>query len=141
MLNNKDSILLKRSERNFSVLYPILKQLIETRQINLTTSHSSNYNKIISGESADNISAQIIETIITKKSKDIKKLAPIYKKLIRPLYLLLDSEIQLYAKLKKIKLKKQPKSNKLQLFIKSLEEKHPEVKTSIVQSLLKHNKI
>jgi len=59
-------------------------------------------------------------------------------KIIKPLYLFLDKEVLLYAKLKKLKFKKiKEKKDKISKFIDELEKMHPEVKQAIVSSYLK----
>ena len=60
-----------------------------------------------------------------------------YGKTIKPLYLFLDKEVFLYAKLKGLKFKDvSKKKNKLDDFIDDLEKKHPELKHSVVNSYL-----
>ena len=58
-------------------------------------------------------------------------------KVINPLYLFLDKEVLLYARLKKLKFKvvKEEKDN-ISKFIDELEIKHPEVKQAVVRSYL-----
>jgi len=59
-------------------------------------------------------------------------------KIIKPLYLFLDKEVLLYAKLRKLKFKKiKEKKDKISKFIDELEKMHPEVKQAIVSSYLK----
>jgi len=60
---------------------------------------------------------------------------------IKPLYLFLDEEVLLYAKLKKLKFKKEikgkkTKKDKISNFIDDLEVKHPEIKHAIINSYL-----
>lgn len=62
-------------------------------------------------------------------------------KIINPLYLFLDEEILLYARIKKLKFKLiKEKKDKISSFIDELEEKHPEIKRAIVNGLLKNLK-
>ena len=77
---------------------------------------------------------------------ELKELLPIYnKKCIRPLYHLLDKELELYSKLKHIKKsflqrnKKTTEKDKLiektRQFLNEMEKKHPEIKYSTLKSI------
>jgi tRNA(Ile)-lysidine synthase TilS/MesJ len=75
--------------------------------------------------------------LIEKNVSELKNYLPIQGNIIKPLYLFLDSEILLYAKLKGLKFKqKKKKGDKIQRFEDEFEKKHPEVKRAIVNSLL-----
>jgi len=81
---------------------------------------------------------QILKILIKDKSKGLKKVAPIDSKKIKPLYLFTDKEVLLYAKLKKLRFKKQTeKKDNISDFINNLEKNHPEVKRAMVNSYLK----
>ena len=70
---------------------------------------------------------------------DIRKLnvKPVDGKVIKPLYLFLDKEVLLYAKLRKLKFEKNKgKEDEIGKFINELEKKHPEVKRAVVNSYL-----
>jgi len=138
MLKNSDSLLFKHTEKNFPVIYPIIKQLTQTRGIKLTISPSSKHNKTISGSSMDDEAYEIINTIIKKSHKQLSQSSPVFKKTINPLYLLSDSEIQLYAKIKRMKNPVKKSNSSIITFINQLETKHPEVKNSIVNAFLKN---
>ena len=57
------------------------------------------------------------------------------KTIIKPLYLFLEKEVLLYAKIKRLKFKiVEKKKDKLSLFVEDLEKKHPEIKQSIIGS-------
>jgi len=62
-------------------------------------------------------------------------------KMIKPLYLFLDKEVLLYAKLRNLRFKKTEEGtqDKISEFIDGLEKKHPEVKQAVVSGLLKIN--
>ena len=97
-----------------------------------------NVDKIAMPLNSDDIALEYIGSIFGKDVKDLSKLHPIDKKTIKPLYFILNKEIELYAKLRKLKFKKQKnKENKLKDFLDSLEKKHPEIKQSIISSYLK----
>ncbi len=107
--------------------------------IKIVKSKTSKYNKTASKETTDLIAYKITKAITNKKIKELKSTGPKEKNIIRPLYLFLDKEVLLYAKLKKIKhLKpKTKKKDKIENIIETLEQKHPEIKQAIVQSGLK----
>lgn len=95
------------------------------------------FNKKAIASTIDLESSEIINILFNKKFKGFEKLKPIDKKIIKPLYLFLDEEVLLYAKLKNLKFKKEKfKETKLIDFVKNLEKKHPEIKRGIVNSCL-----
>jgi len=94
--------------------------------------------KIAIPSTTDLIAYGILNELINGKNKNLKKLLPVENKVIKPLYLFLDKEVLLYAKLKKLKFKKRKeKDNKTTKFINELEKKHPEVKRAVVNGFLK----
>jgi hypothetical protein len=92
-----------------------------------------NSNKIALPETLDTTSLKIVKGVIKKDLSKLKEM-PTEGKIIKPLYLFLDKEVLLYAKLKGIKFKK-TKTQKLEI-IENLEEKHPEIKHSIINGYL-----
>ncbi len=93
--------------------------------------------KIATDSSIDSESNEIVNLIIEKNSHDLKKELPVEKNIIKPLYLFLDQEILLYARIKNLKFKeKKNKKDKINNFIEEFEKKHPEVKRAIVNSVL-----
>jgi len=75
--------------------------------------------------------------LIKGDTNRLKELAPVYGKTIKPLFLFLDKEVLLYAKLMNLKFKKiAEKKDKISKFINELEKKHPEIKNSIISSYL-----
>lgn len=95
-------------------------------------------NKIAIDSSLDSEAEEIVQTIIQKNVKEISKSLPVEKNVIKPLYLFLDEEILLYAKLRNLKFKEINKEkNKINNFINEFEKNHPEVKRAIVNSVLK----
>lgn len=80
---------------------------------------------------------RIVSNLINGKLR--KEFSPVNGKIIKPLYLFLDEEVLLYAKLTGLKFKKQKEKNKrdkIPDFLDELEKKHPEIKRSIVNGLL-----
>ena len=81
---------------------------------------------------------KIIYSLIKGKVSELKKISPVEGKNIKPLYLFLDKEVLLYAKLMNLKFKKiKEKKDTISLFIEELETKHPEIKNSIISGYLK----
>jgi len=94
--------------------------------------------KIATSETLDLTSYKIVDSLIKKDSKNMKKFLPVEGKTIKPLYLFLDKEVLLYAKIKKLKfVKKKEKKDKINDFIDEVEKKHPEVKRAIVNGFLR----
>lgn len=97
--------------------------------------------KIAISSTIDSESDKIVHILIKGDSKNLKEIAPVDKKIIKPLYLFLDAEILLYAKIKKLKFKKEKeKKDKISKFIDELEKKHPEIKRAILNSYLELEK-
>ncbi|MCW8965180.1 MAG: hypothetical protein OQK82_00625 [Candidatus Pacearchaeota archaeon] len=99
-------------------------------------------NKIALALTTDTEANKIIDIFINGNTNDLKKRVSIKeKKDIKPLYLFLDKEILLYAKLKNLKFKKRiEKENKIAEFISEVEKKHPEVRHAIINSYLEIRK-
>jgi len=95
-------------------------------------------NKIVIDESIDSEAKEIVNVLIKGNSSELKKDLPVEGKIIKPLYLFLDEEIILYARLKKFGFSRTIKKaeNKIENFLNELEKKHPEVKRAVVNSLL-----
>ena len=97
-------------------------------------------------DSTDDIAVKVFEVFMKGKYQELKSLTPKFKKgnqtFVRPFYFMLDKEIELYAKLKNIKMKKIKIDNDVRRWLDDYEQKHLELKNSIVSSLLKiENKI
>ena len=96
--------------------------------------------KIALSSTVDSEAKEIINIIIKGDADKLnnKPVVKVNRKIIiKPLYLFLDKEILLYAKLKGLKFEKiKEKKDKIELFIEDLEKKHPEIKHSIVNSYL-----
>jgi tRNA(Ile)-lysidine synthase TilS/MesJ len=94
--------------------------------------------KIAMSNTTDIESKKIIYELIKGKSKNLENVKSVNKKNIKPLYLFLDKEVLLYAKLKNLKFSKVKKedANKINKFVNDLETKHPEIKWAIVKGFL-----
>lgn len=135
----RGDILGYKKENNFKgvVLEETLQFISEKANFNVIKLPSRKVNKIAIDSSLDSESENIIKILIDKKSIELKKYLPVEKNIIKPLYLFLDEEILLYAKLKKLKFtQEKEKKSKIKYFIDEFEKKHPEVKRAIVNSLL-----
>ena len=87
--------------------------------------------------SIDSEADKIIKTLISGDVSELKQFLPVYGNKIKPLYLFLDEEILLYAKLRKLKFEKNnKKKDRIKSFEDELEKKHPEMKRAVVNSLL-----
>jgi tRNA(Ile)-lysidine synthase TilS/MesJ len=95
-------------------------------------------NKIAVDDSIDSESEDIVNILIKENSSKLKRDLPVEGKIIKPLYLFLDEEILLYARLKKLGFSRNVlrKKDKIESFIDDFEKKHPEVKRAVVNSLL-----
>ena len=127
MLHSGESVYCKKDKDFRSV---VLKDVLEIycakANVKLTKS-----GKIAVPSSLDLEAKQIVKSIIENKIDDI---SPTKNKIIKPLYLFLDEEILLYAKIRKLKFAKEKKKED---FVDELEKKHPEIKRAIVNSYLK----
>lgn len=96
--------------------------------------------KIAISSTIDSESDKIVHILVEGDSKNLKEVSPVDKKIIKPLYLFLDAEVLLYAKIKKLKFRKEKiKKDKLSLFVDELETKHPEIKRAILNTYLELN--
>lgn len=135
----------KKNDFRSVVLEELLKMFTKKSPIKLVkiSQKKNTINKIAISETTDTQATEIIKIIIKDNSQKLQKNIPISKKEIKPLYLFLDKEVLLYAKLKKLKFKKSIKQKKdiISEFINELEKKHPEIKRAIIKSNLKLNKL
>lgn len=106
----------------FFLLNKIIRNIKITKQINKA-------DKIIIANTIDDEAGQIIKAQIIKTKYTSK---PIEKKIIKPLYQMLDKEVLIFAKINKLKFK--PKKSKIKTELDKLEQKHPGTKNSIVKS-------
>jgi len=144
MMKKRDVVALKRKNdfRNV-VLKHLLKNFKNKLMIQvvptLPTSYPKGISKLALSDTIDKTSEEIVNILIKQNLKNLKTLKPVDGKIIKPLYLFLDKEVLLYAKLKKLKFGKIQK-NKAS-FLDELEKKHPEIKRAVVSSYLEYNVI
>ncbi|MEJ2267886.1 MAG: hypothetical protein P8X70_02305 [Nanoarchaeota archaeon] len=120
------------------VLDDVLKMFSEKGSVKIVKVCSKNVNKIAVASTIDLESDEIIKAIVKGDIEDLENVNPVYKKIIKPLYLFLDKEVLLYAKLRKLKFEERNKAkDKIISFINDSEKKHPEVKRAIVKGFLK----
>jgi len=119
------------------VLENLLNLYTEKSQVDIVKLPSKKITKIAVPNTTDTEADKISSIIIKGNASKLKDAGPIIGKTIKPLYLFLDKEVLLYAKLMKLKCRKTTESeDKLGKFVESLEEKHPEIKHSIIKSYL-----
>jgi tRNA(Ile)-lysidine synthase TilS/MesJ len=141
MINGKDIIgYVKGNDVKSVVLEEMLNFISEKYNFNIVRLSSKNLkvNKIAVNSSLDSESEKILDILINKKVSELKSCFPVVGNEIKPLYLFLDEEILLFAKLKGFKFKEDKKSrNKVEIFADEFEKNHPEVKRAVVNSVLK----
>jgi len=119
------------------VLEDVLNMFSEKAEIKLVKLPNKKTNKIAIDSSIDSEAENVIKTLIEGNVSELKRDLPVQGNIIKPLYLFLDEEILLYAKLKNLRFKKsKTKKNKIKTFEDEFERKHPEVKRAIVNSIL-----
>lgn len=91
----------------------------------------------LSAESLNDISNEVLYVMMCGNKDKLKKLIPHNQ----PLYFLSDKEILLYTKINGVKGKLKPikdkKIRKVDGFIKKIEEKNPDIRHNVVNSLLR----
>jgi hypothetical protein len=128
----------KENTLNGVVLESLLQLASQKYGFALVSVPNKKANKIASNSSIDSESEDIVNIIINKNSIELENYLPIEKNIIKPLYLFLDEEILIYAKLKKLNFKiVKERKNKIKEFLDKSKEKHPEIKRAVVNSLLK----
>ncbi len=142
LIKPKDNVYyLKDNHVNSVVLEKLLYLFLDKSKFNLYNLNEkkpAGKYKIALNECIDNQSKNVFSNLINSTSVNLKKFLPTYKNYIRPLYFFLEQEIILYAKLTNLKFSnKKVNQDKLDLFLNELENKHPEVKRALVNSLLK----
>jgi len=139
--NNDDVVYENKGDFRGVVLEDVLKMFAEKAFISLhrnpPTTLKKKSAKIALSSTIDTESNKLVHNLIKGNAKNLKELGPVVSKIIKPLYLFLDEEVLLYAKLKKLKYKKKiEKKDKISNFINDLEVKHPEIKHAIINSYL-----
>ncbi len=137
MIKSGDVIWYKKTN-NFKgvVLEEMLKFISDKTNIILITSQKR-AKKIAVDESIDSEAQKVLNTLIKGNASKIKEYLPVEGKNVKPLYLFLDEEILLYARLTNLKFRKtEKKKNKTEKFVDEFEKKHPEVKRAIINGIL-----
>lgn len=136
----KNYIVAYKNKKDFRtiVMKEALTILSDKLRIDLKKLPTTKAKKIAIESTIDTEADKIIKNIIKKNSKTLETSnKPTDGKTIKPLYLFLDEEVLLYAKIKKLKYKKIKKpKNKITNFLNELEKKHPEAKRAILNSYL-----
>jgi tRNA(Ile)-lysidine synthase TilS/MesJ len=144
----------KESGFKGAVLSEMLRFIATKMEISLNlgkTGKAGKGKKIASTSSLDSEADDIVKTLINGNASGLKKFLPVVGNVIKPLYLFLDEEILLFARLKNLKFKQEKtekqteslknkqvvlKKDKIKKFEDEFEKKHPEVKRAIVNSIL-----
>ena len=134
---NDKILIINDNSKEAQVNKYILKSIIKNMPATITekeTSKGTRVDKIIMPWNLDDEINQYLEEVMNKKkekrnTKEIKILKPV-----------LDSEVEIFAKIKGFKYKK-VKHQEKNPFLKGLEEKHPGTKFSLLKSSETLNKI
>ncbi|MBU2562463.1 MAG: hypothetical protein KKF68_02260 [Nanoarchaeota archaeon] len=123
------------------VLEHVLKIFAEYSGIEIVKlSSKKKVDKVAISSTIDLEADKIIHCFVEGDVKKLKSFA-VEGRIIKPLYLFLNEEVLLYAKLRKLKFKKTSENkDEISRFLGNLEKKHPEVKRAIVNSWLELNK-
>ncbi len=138
MVNSGDVIGYKeKKDFKGTVLKEILNFISDKSNFDIVKLPNKRANKIAVDSSIDSEAVDVSKKLIERTVSELKRDLPVEGKIIKPLYLFLDDEILLYAKIKKLKFKQiKENKNKINHFLDEFEKKHPEVKRAIVNSLL-----
>ncbi len=127
----------KNNELKTIVLEDILLFASKKIGFNLVKLPSKKADKIAVNSSLDSESDAIMKCLIEGNVSELKKNLPIEGNMIKPLYLFLDKEILLYARIRNLDFRKKEKiEDKIPGFIDDFEKKHPEVKRAIINGFL-----
>lgn len=114
------------------VLEEILKMIGRKGFVEITT--GKKYDKLAIPLTINLQAYEIVDEVINGNVGNLEKKN---KKIITPLMLFLDKEVELYAKLKNLKTKKiKIKDTEISKFVDNLERRHPEVRQAIVKGVL-----
>jgi len=126
------------NDKYSEINYFILKRLSDERKGKFKVLKTNNKKlNIINSNNLDKISSLILLSEFKNKFK--KDLTPIYKNKLSPLYFLNNKEIDLYAKLNKLKTKKEKidkNEEKILKFLDEVESKYEGTRNNIVKSYL-----
>jgi tRNA(Ile)-lysidine synthase TilS/MesJ len=138
LIKREDIVGYKKGNSFREVVLEYMLLLISKKYgFNIVKLPNKSVNKIAVDSTLDSESEEIVETFIDGDASKLKKILPSDGNFIKPLYLFLDEEVLLYAKLKNLKFKNIKKTNnKINNFLNDFEKKHPEVKRAIVNSVL-----
>ena len=121
------------------VLEDVLNMFAEKGHVGVVKFPNKKTTKLALPDTTDSVAGEIVHEVV---GGEVSAHPPTQKRgnlpiLIRPLYLFLDKEVLLYAKLRGLKfVKKEEKKDKLGKFIDELEKKHPELKRAVVNGML-----
>jgi len=138
LIKREDIVGYKKGNSFRSVVLEYVLLLISKKYgFNILKLPNKSTNKIAVDSTLDSESEEIIETFIEGDISKLNQILPYDKNFIKPLYLFLDEEVLLYARLKNLKFEDVKKrKNRINNFLDDFEKKHPEVKRAIINSVL-----
>jgi tRNA(Ile)-lysidine synthase TilS/MesJ len=125
-----------------AVLEDVLKFFSERAGVQVVNAvKNKKYNKLAVSDTIDMNADRIVHVVFDGDLSKIKKVNPVEGTTIKPLYLFLDEEVLLYAKIRGLKFKvvKSKKNDKIIEFVDSLNKKHPELRRAVVSGWLGMN--
>ncbi len=135
----KEDVIVVENKGDFRgvVLEHLMTMFAEKALVKIIKSGKGKYTKIAVTATTDTEADEMTNILVKGNANALNELKPVNKKTIKPLFLFLDKEVMLYAKLMGLKFKaRKENKDKLGRFVDELEEKHPEIKHSIVKSYL-----
>ncbi len=131
---------LNAGDAKSAVAFYILERFAKQRRQKIVRIKNIKGKKIVISNNLDD-GAYLIVKCLMYGDLHSAKLSPVVNEKgitrVKPLYFCSDKEILLYAKLKKLPLRKQKKKNdKTRDFLDKMEKKHPELKNAIVNAFL-----
>lgn len=137
MMRKGDKIYLIKSKDVKSLVLSYLLGMLSKDGLISIVKTKRTADKIILFNNLETTSRDIIHEMFNGNVNKLNT-SPIKGKEIKPLYLFLDKEIILYAKLRNLKFRiLEEKKNKISSFIDNLEMKHPDIKSAIVKGWMR----
>lgn len=125
----------KGTIRKYSMpIGPCSQKSINAEVINHITNTLAVRKGKVSSQSMDDVSIAVLREMMFGKAENLKRFLPKNQ----PLYFLSESEIQLYAKIKNLKgniSKRSKEEEKINDFIKKIEQKNPDIRHNIVKAI------
>jgi hypothetical protein len=133
----KGDIIIVDSKGDFRgvVLEHLMKMFAEKSPVRLIK--KGKFTKKAITATTDTEAVRMTNILLKASVNSLNELKPVNNKVIKPLFLFLDKEVLLYAKLIGLKFKAVKEiTDRLSMFVNDMEKKHPEIKHSIIKSYL-----